>query len=60
MSTHTDLIPDALSVELAYRRALLGRDAESARAAKRYRALRAPRRTRTVNSAYGRHPSGGA
>jgi hypothetical protein len=55
VTTQTSRIPDPLSVELAYRRALISRDAGSARAAKRFRA-----RNRIPNRVYGRHPSGGA
>jgi hypothetical protein len=44
--------PDAIEVELAYRRALLAKDARSAFRARRLRSLLLP--------PYGRHPGGGA
>ena len=48
----THLGPEALEVELAYRRALLAKDSKSAFRARRARAL--------LRWPHGRHPGGGA
>ena len=52
METMTHLGPDALEVELAYRRALLTKDSKSAFRARRARSI--------LRWPYGRHPGGGA
>lgn len=52
MESLTHYGPEALEVELAYRRALLAKDAQSAFRARRLRSLLRP--------PYGRHPGGGA
>ena len=54
MESMTTLGPDALEVELAYRRALLSRDSRPL-----FRARRGRRQQRATHRAYGRHPGGG-